>query len=110
MKPVPVSPESSRRTFTPLTRTGKKMWSVVSDRKLLTAHAALHIDIAAGRWLYFRAEATASDRDINRLYEKILFTFLPASIYSKDTRPNIEVFHPDGSFDIMIPVTVKKPM
>ncbi len=69
-----------------------------------------HIDIAAGRWLYFRAEATASDRDINRLYEKILFTFLPASIYSKDTRPNIEVFHPDGSFDIMIPVTVKKPM
>ncbi|MBQ4053940.1 MAG: AraC family transcriptional regulator [Clostridia bacterium] len=64
-----------------------------------------YLQICAGTWACFDVPSTAIEREINDLYEKILFSFLPSSIYQRDAeRPNVEVFQQDGSFTVMIPV------
>ena len=67
------------------------------------------IDVAAGKWVCFDVSAEASEREINDLYEQIIFSFLPSGIYRRDdSRPNVETFEENGDFVIMIPVTGKE--
>jgi len=64
--------------------------------------------IDGGKWLCFDVSADAAEREINDLYERILFSFLPSGIYMRDDdRPNVEIFNDDGSFTVMIPVVYK---
>ena len=63
------------------------------------------ISVRSGKWLCFDVRSDAPESEVNDLYEKIMFSFLPSGIYEKDdSRPNIERFSPDGSFTVMIPV------
>lgn len=67
------------------------------------------IDVPAGKWICFDVSAQASEREINDLYEQIIFSFLPSGIYERDeARPNVEAFEENGNFVIMIPVTNKE--
>lgn len=67
------------------------------------------IDVAAGKWACFDVSAKTGEREINDLYEQIIFSFLPSGIYKRDdSRPNVEVFEENGDFVIMIPVTNKE--
>lgn len=71
-----------------------------------TEEGCLQID--GGKWLCFDLSVSASEKEINDFYERIIFSFLPSSIYEKDdNRPNVEVFGQDEYFIIMIPVRVK---
>ena len=71
-----------------------------------TEEGCLQID--GGNWLCFDLSVSASEKEINDFYERIIFSFLPSSIYEKDdNRPNVEVFGQDEYFIIMIPVRVK---
>lgn len=66
------------------------------------------IFIKAGKWLCFDVEADSEESDINDLYNRINYSFLPSGIYERDEdRPNVERFSPDGSFTVMIPVNHK---
>ena len=48
------------------------------------------------------------EAEINDIYEKILFSFLPSGVYVRDnSRPNIEKFDSNGRFTVMIPVELK---
>ena len=71
-----------------------------SDKALLA--------VSGGRWLCFDVKNDSSQREINDLYNRIHFSFLPSGIYERDPdRPNVEHFAPDGSFTVMIPVKRK---
>ncbi len=66
------------------------------------------IFVKAGRWLFFFVESDSTEAEINDLYNRINYSFLPSGIYERDEdRPNIERFSPDGSFTVMIPVNHK---
>ena len=63
--------------------------------------------VAAGLWVLFDAQNGLSEQQINDLYAKILFAWLPSGRTRYDgTRPNVEIFSDDGTdaFTIMIPV------
>lgn len=76
-----------------------------------TAHMAQGDDtlpVGCGRWLCFDVEADSAESEINDLYNRINYSFLPSGIYERDLdRPNVERFSPDGSFTVMIPVKCK---
>ena len=64
--------------------------------------------VPAGKWICFDVAADADERQINDLYEKISFSFLPSGIYKRDqSRANLEVFEENGDFTIMIPIISK---
>ncbi|MBQ8409234.1 MAG: AraC family transcriptional regulator [Clostridia bacterium] len=64
--------------------------------------------VVGGRWLCFDVEADSAESEINDLYNRINYSFLPSGIYERDPqRPNVERFSPDGSFTVMIPVKGK---
>lgn len=66
------------------------------------------LQIGGGKWLCFDVSVSASEKEINDYYERIIFSFLPSSIYEKDdNRPNVEVFGQDEYFTIMVPVRAK---
>lgn len=65
--------------------------------------------VERGKWLCFKVAADTPERDVNDIYERILFSFLPSGIYRRsNNRPNLEIFEDDGSFAIMIPVELQK--
>ena len=64
--------------------------------------------VSGGRWLCFDVKSNSSELEINDLYNRINYSFLPSGIYERDLdRPNVENFFPDGSFTVMIPVKRK---
>lgn len=66
-------------------------------------------EIAGGLWVLFEAKSGLTEAQINDLYAKILFSWLPSGRTRYDgARPNVEIFaQEDGTdaFTIMIPVT-----
>ena len=66
--------------------------------------------ISAGAWAAFEVDANADANEINALYEKILFGYLPSGGYERrPDSPNLEVFPEDSAenWHIMIPVRLK---
>ena len=68
-------------------------------------HGDGSLAIVGGRWLCFDVSGESAESEINDLYNRINYSFLPSGIYEKDgNRPTVEKFAPDGSFTVMIPV------
>ena len=64
--------------------------------------------VSGGRWLCFDIKNGSTELEINDLYNRINYSFLPSGIYERDLgRPNVEQFSPNGSFTVMIPVKRK---
>ena len=66
--------------------------------------------ISGGKFLSFSCPMSATEEQINHLYEKICYRFLPSSPFLYDDgRPNVEVFPlADGEdFTILIPIKLK---
>ena len=80
----------------------------VGERRDSADEGKSNIYIPAGKWLCFDVLADADEKEINDLYERINFSFLPSGIYKKDTsRANLEFFKENGDFTVMIPVLCK---
>lgn len=79
---------------------GKKQDSIAADDVFLW--------VKGGKWVCFDISADMGEAEINDIYEKILFSFLPSGVYVRDnSRPNIEKFDSNGRFTVMIPVELK---
>ncbi|MBQ8350535.1 MAG: AraC family transcriptional regulator [Clostridia bacterium] len=64
--------------------------------------------VPPAQWVCFDLPEDAGEQEINALYSRILYTFLPSSSYClQEAMPNLEIFPPNGGMTVMIPIKEK---
>ena len=104
---LPRSHATERYTPPMRTTTAATCCAISACGPARTRRNLLQTTVAAGLWVLFDAQSGFSEQQINDLYAKILFAWLPSGRTRYDgTRPNVEIFSDDGTdaFTIMIPV------
>ncbi len=100
------NPQSSGEIYAAYFNGENRVLCYIGARLKNTESDKASVKIESGKWLLFDASGM-QERELNGLYERIRYSFLPSSIYVKDeSRPNMEIFG-ETKTTVMIPVQWK---